>query len=177
MSQVTGYRLLAEYNQWMNDRLMGAAGMLGEDELARDRGAFFKSVLGTFNHGLGGDTIWLKRFATGFDRLTSLAPVAQLPSPPTLDALLYPRWDEFVAARQSLDRLILGFSAQLDEGMLAAPLSYTNIRGRPARKPFDQLLLHFFNHQTHHRGQITTLLTQAGVEVGVTDLLMCIDDI
>ena len=177
MSQVTGYRLLAEYNQWMNDRLVAAAGVLGEDELARDRGAFFKSVLGTFNHGLGGDTIWLKRFAAGFDSLTSLASVAHLPSPQTLDELLYPRWQAFVVARQSLDSVILDFAAQLDEGVLADTLSYTNVRGRPARKPFDQVLLHFFNHQTHHRGQITTLLTQAGVEVGVTDLLVCIHDI
>jgi len=72
--------------------------------------------------------------------------------------------------------LIERWAAELTDAHLAAALSYTNMAGVAARKNFGALVQHFFNHQTHHRGQLTTLLFQAGLDPGVTDLLALIAD-
>ena len=68
------------------------------------------------------------------------------------------------------------FINELQEIDLSQSLTYTNTKGVSFSKPFSQLLLHLFNHQTHHRGQVTTLLNQMTIDIGETDLLMLIDD-
>lgn len=83
---------------------------------------------------------------------------------------------ELAALRKQLDSYIEALAAEVGEEQLDQPLSYHNMKGVTAQKHFFALLMHLFNHQTHHRGQATTLLTQAGVDVGVTDLLALIPD-
>ncbi|MBL3558547.1 MULTISPECIES: DinB family protein [Marinobacter] len=163
--------LLATYNQWMNSKVYEAANRLSEQELARDRGAFFGSILGTLNHLVVADTIWLKRFATHPSCLASLREVADLPSPTSLDQILFKDLASLAEHRGWLDQKIINWIAELSDGDLDFVLSYSNIKGVAANKRYSSLVLHFFNHQTHHRGQISTLLSQAGEDVGVTDLL------
>jgi uncharacterized damage-inducible protein DinB len=55
-------------------------------------------------------------------------------------------------------------------------LTYQNSRGVVSVRNFAELVAHLFNHQTHHRGQVSALLFQLGVDVGVTDFLMDIPD-
>jgi uncharacterized damage-inducible protein DinB len=86
-------------------------------------------------------------------------------------------FDELLARRKMLDAAIRDWAAELTEADLNHVLSYKNMQGVSARKSFAGLLVHFFNHQTHHRGQATTLLSQAGVDVGVTDFLALLPDI
>jgi uncharacterized damage-inducible protein DinB len=93
-----------------------------------------------------------------------------------LDALPYPDLQRLHARRATLDRTIIEWAADLAEGDLDHVLHYANSRGEESDKPFFGLVMHFFNHQTHHRGQVTTLLMQAGVDVGVTDLLVRVPD-
>lgn len=166
--------LMAEYNRWMNGRLYDAAATLDSEALAADRGAFFGSILGTLNHIAVADTIWLHRFAgheAGFPALAALA--AEAP-PSSLTEPLAPDLAGLRRRRDELDGLIVRWAAALTTEHLAGAIAYANMAGVRSRRSFAALLQHFFNHQTHHRGQVTTLLYQCGVDVGVTDLLAVI---
>ncbi len=163
--------LLARYNDSMNRKLIAAAATLPEDEIDRDHGAFFGSVLGTLNHLVVADTLWLKRLAAHPACAGVLEPLRDTPMPAALDARPCATLDALRQRREALDALFVALCGQLEQAALDTPLEYRNSRGEPFRRPLGNLLLHVFNHQTHHRGQATTLLSQAGVDVGVTDLL------
>ena len=175
MNRIEHIALMARYNQWMNRKLYAAATTLSAAELALDRQAFFGSILGTLNHLALGDTVWLKRFALHPARYTVLAALDAVAAPGDLKQLAFADLHELTARRAWLDQLIIEWTQTLREPDLDHRLHYHNMRGVAADKDFFSLLLHFFNHQTHHRGQATTLLTQAGVDVGDTDLLALID--
>lgn len=168
--------MMAAYNQWMNGKLYDAAAKLPVAELSRERGAFFGSILGTLNHLVVGDTIWLKRFAAHPSKPVALDPVRELPQPAALNQVLFTDLAGLKARRDFLDAAIVGWAAALTDADLAHVLEYTNSRGIRGRKRLASLVTHFFNHQAHHRGQATTLFSQAGVDVGVTDLLALIPD-
>jgi uncharacterized damage-inducible protein DinB len=154
------FRTMARYNRWMNERLYAVCAEIPDGERKRDRGAFFKSIHGTFNHLLLGDRLWLGRF------LHRSFPVD------SLDQELYADFHALRAERERTDEEILDFGESLDEEALARDFRFTTIVDpREQVFPFRHVLLHFFNHQTHHRGQVTTLIKQAGYEPGVTDLM------
>ena len=90
--------------------------------------------------------------------------------------MLYPALSPLLYQRRVLDNMISAWALELNDEVLASTLNYTNLRGEVVNKNLGFLLVHFFNHQTHHRGQITTLLSQLGLDVGVTDLFICIPD-
>lgn len=167
--------LMANYNQWMNRKLYDAALTLTDAELAMDRQAFFGSILGTLNHLVLGDTVWLKRFAQHPAGFSALVPMQAVATPADLKHLAFADIRQLAAHRTWLDQLIVDWSHTVQETDLDHRLHYSNMRGVTADKNFFSLLVHFFNHQTHHRGQATTLLTQAGLDVGTTDLLALID--
>jgi uncharacterized damage-inducible protein DinB len=167
--------LLATYNQWMNRKVLDAAHRLNDEELLADRGAFFGSILGTLNHLVLGDTVWLKRFTQHPAGYTALAPLSTVDAPPRLDQLAFADIRALSARRAWLDPIIIEWAQSISEPDLDQHLRYHNMAGIEANKNFYGLVTHFFNHQTHHRGQVTTLLTQAGQDVGVTDLLRLID--
>ena len=174
MGRIEHIGLLASYNQWMNAKLYAAANELPAVELSVNRQAFFGSILGTFNHLVVGDTLWLQRFARHPANYPALAPILNQPTPSRLDQQLFNDLKSLSEHRQWLDAIICTWAAALTEPELEQTLSYHNSQGVAANKQFYSLLMHFFNHQTHHRGQVTTLLSQAGVSVGVTDLLALI---
>jgi uncharacterized damage-inducible protein DinB len=155
---------LARYNAWMNDKLYAVAATLTDEERKRDCGAFFKSIHGTFNHLLVADRVWLSRFngipaPEGF-----MAPGIR-----ALDQELYADFDELCRQRTLTDEELSAFVARLSQERLAAPLVFVR-RGHTLESPLWGTLAHVFNHQTHHRGQVTTLLSQQGRDPGVTDL-------
>jgi uncharacterized damage-inducible protein DinB len=167
-------RRMAEYNRWMNGNLYAAAARLPAAELQRERGAFFGSIIGTLNHIVVGDTVWAQRFATHPSAGASLAPVAALPTPQRLDEIIFSGLPELEQRRKQLDDAILAWAHAIDADALLGDFTWRNLKGVTATKNFGEVVMHFFNHQTHHRGQTTTLLTQAGVDVGVTDLLVLV---
>lgn len=169
-------RTMAEYNAWMNAKVYQAAGALPSAALTEDRGAFFGSILGTLNHLLVADTIWLKRYATHPAHFAALEPVRLLAMPERLDSVLFTDLAAMTVHRVWLDGVISALADTLTEADLASTLHYTNTKGAPFAKPLSSLLMHFFNHQAHHRGQVSTLLTQAGADIGVTDLLALLPD-
>ncbi|MEJ1959185.1 MAG: DinB family protein [Nitrosomonadales bacterium] len=174
MSRIDHICLMAKYNEWMNTKLYEAAKGLPSEEVVADRKAFFGSILGTLNHVAVADTIWLKRFATHPANFSALEMVRNLPSPTGLDQLLCSDVVSLSSYRWLLDQAITKWAHSLMDADLDHVLHYANTKGVLADRNFFSLVMHFFNHQTHHRGQATTLLSQAGVDVGVTDLLVLI---
>ncbi|WP_347989733.1 DinB family protein [Methylomonas sp. AM2-LC] len=171
MSRLDHIILMASYNTEMNAKLYAAAAQISAEEIQADKGAYFTSILGTLNHIVVADTVWLKRFAAHPSQHLSLAPMQALPSPERLDQLLFTDLPSLTEHRHWLDGVINAWAKSLTEADLSHVLHYANMKGIAANKNFFSLVMHFFNHQTHHRGQATTLLSQQGIDVGVTDLL------
>lgn len=162
--------LMASYNTWMNAKIYKTASELSVDELRADKGAFFGSVWGTLNHIAVGDRIWLQRFAEHPSQHVALAEIRVLKKPQSLDEMLFADLDELMHHRTMLDGLIERCVKGMTDSDLDHVLCYTNTKGVRFCRRFSHLLQHVFNHQTHHRGQVTTLLSQFGKDVGVTDL-------
>lgn len=146
------------YNRLANHTLYDACAALSDAERRRDLGAFFKSVHGTLNHLLLGDRIWMTRFEGGSHPSTDLG------------ATLHAEFDVLRAARVEMDRRIEAFFADPPAGVLGRSLRYVNNSGFDSEDPVDVILPHFFNHQTHHRAQVHTLLSQLGRAPPVLDL-------
>ena len=159
------YGALARYNRWMNEKVYAVASTLGDEERKRDRGAFFKSIHGTLNHLLVADRIWLGRLEGVVLDGDALGPGGIR----SLDQELYADFDELRRQRATTDAAIESWVGQITAERLAAPFRFLR-RGVPLEAPLWWLASHLFNHQTHHRGQVTTLLLQAGRDPGVTDL-------
>lgn len=157
---------LARYNRWMNEKLFAVTGELSEAERTLDRGAFFGSIHRTLNHLLLADRVWIARFTGRAPEDGSLGPDGIR----SLDQELYTDFDELRRERTKTDDALDAFVATLTEEMLAGNVRYLR-RGAVNEFPLWAALAHLFNHQTHHRGQVTTLLMQAGRDPGVTDLI------
>ncbi|MGF1526275.1 MAG: DinB family protein [Candidatus Competibacterales bacterium] len=151
---------MASYNRWINERLYAICAQLSDWDRKKDCGAFFKSIHGTLNHLLLGDKLWLGRF---------LGKPIQISS---LDQELHHEFAELHKDRTATDDIIIDWAHSLTDDILAGDLQYTSIVD-PAPRKCEMWLAtaHFFNHQTHHRGQLTTLLNQFGQDIGVTDLI------
>jgi uncharacterized damage-inducible protein DinB len=154
------YRMFDHYNAWANGRLYEAAARLSVEQYRADRGAFFKSVHGTLNHLLATDRIWMRRFTGTGD------------APDRLDAILFETFGELRAARAVEDRRIVNFVDGLDDARIAGTIKYRRVS---SPQEFEQqtapALAHWFNHQTHHRGQVHALLTGLVGEAPELDLL------
>lgn len=163
--------LMAHYNRWMNQQVYAAALSLPAEQVNCDVGAFFGSLLGTLNHIAVADLLWLRRFARhpAFGFLTQA--LQPFPIPDHLRFPLAPNLAQLSALRLSLDEHIVEWAALITADDLAQDLPYKSMAGQDRSQPIELLVQHFFNHQTHHRGQATTLLFQAGVDVGATDLI------
>ncbi len=178
MSRQQQYVLMGRYNRDMNQRLFAAASKLDDDQLRSNMGAFFQSILGTFNHLYVADVMWLKRFATPpFNDAACLDMVDVIETPQALNQMVYSQLDALLPMRKNLDTAICQWTEALQEADFDRPFAYKNSKDAHFCKPFGLVLQHFFNHQTHHRGQLTTLLSQQGVDVGVTDFLLWVDEI
>lgn len=173
----SSFEIMAEYNALMNQRICDSISTISNDILWQDQKAFFGSILGTLNHLMVGDLIWLNRFnqhpsyPKGFK---SLIPLKDLPLPTMLTQVLYEDKESFSSNRKNIDQIIIQFVKELNESDYLSALTYKNTEGESFSKPFSMLLQHLFNHQTHHRGQVSALLTQMNIDVGETDLLMLI---
>jgi uncharacterized damage-inducible protein DinB len=155
-------RLMARYNRWQNTSLYGAAATLSDDARRQDRGAFFGSIHGTLSHLLWGDSIWMHRFA-GSER-----PQGGIAESPTLHA----DWEALAASRKAMDEAIVAWADQMPPDWPAGTLTWiTSSTGRDMTRSNGLLAMHFFNHQTHHRGQVHAMLTAAGAKPEVTDLV------
>ncbi len=156
-------RTMARYNAWQNESLMAAASGLGDEDRRLDRGAFFKSIHGTFNHLLWADEIWLSRL-TGSEK----PPISGRDS-----AIYIDDWTQFRARRRERDAAIIAWAEAVEADWLRGTLIwYSGVARREMGKPRALVIAHIFNHQTHHRGQIHAMLTAAGATPEDTDLFL-----
>lgn len=158
-------RLMATYNAEMNRRLYDAAARLPDEERTRDRGAFWGSIQGTLSHLLWGDRVWMARFA-GWPK----------PAEPMRESTAMARdLPTLRAARMAADEGILAWAETLPAQWLTGEMRwYSGAAQREVSAPRALLVTHFFNHQTHHRGQIHAMLTAAGETTGDTDLFLVV---
>ena len=166
------YRFLGRYNRWMNQRLYAACEALTDAERKQERGAFFSSIHHTLTHLVMADKMWLQRFAVQ-DSVCAALPAALLAMPEGADysSDLHPDWQDLRQTRDALDAAVELWLADMSPDFLLSTMHYANTKGVQRAHPAWQAMTHFFNHQTHHRGQVTTLMAQAGVDMGVTDLI------
>jgi len=127
--------------------------------------------MGTLNHLIVGDIIWLKRFPQEDRHCQHLQAVEQFIMPNALNQIISTDLNLLLDTRQILVGVILSWISHLSEPDLDGTLNYTNTQGVRSTKATFDVLIHFFNHQTHHRGQLSTLLFQAGVNIGITDFI------
>jgi uncharacterized damage-inducible protein DinB len=157
MQDHTFYEVMAAYNQWMNQKLYAICEEISDEKRKQDLGAFFKSIHGTLDHILHADRAWMARF-TGQT------------CPSKLGQIFYTDFDELRQQRDRTDREIIEWTKTLSVDWLSKDFTYTRFDGIVCTFPAWILVTHLFNHQTHHRGQLTTLLKQLGYDPGVTDL-------
>lgn len=154
-------RLMARYNSWQNRSLITAADGLSDADRWLDRGAFFGSIAATLNHLYWADGLMLRRIG-GAARADE--PIVHSLSDPS-------DWDEFKALRLSRDAQITRWAGGLKDRDLHGMMAWQQAgASKPARLSRAQYAMAFFNHQTHHRGQIHAMLTAAGTRPGPTDL-------
>lgn len=153
-------RRMARYNRWANARLYDACAQLTPADYHAARPSFFGSIHATLNHILVGDSIW-------FGRFTGNVP-AHLTK---LNMILHEDFAGLRAARAAKDEEIVAFADSLDAAKLHDTFTYRNMRGEQFTDPLFPPLMHFFNHQTHHRGQVHGLLSHAGVGPPELDLI------
>ena len=150
----------AQYNQTMNRQFFAACEPINDADRKRDLGAFFKSIHGTLNHILLADKVWMGRIQNQPFAVKSL------------DQILHDDFDDLRAERERTDQRILAFVESLSETDLSSTIRYTSIAKKTENAfRLDQILTHLFLHQTHHRGQVTTLIGQLGYDFGDTDIL------
>jgi uncharacterized damage-inducible protein DinB len=154
------YAAFARYNAWANRRLYDAAAGLTDEQYRADRGSFFKSLHGTLNHLLTADWVWMNRF-TG-----------EGPAPERLDTIHHEQLADLRRVREAEDKRIVDYIDGLTEAQLAGTIRYRRVS---TPEVFEQALApalaHFFNHQTHHRGQAHSILCSFGERGLVMDLL------
>ncbi|HKM64727.1 MAG TPA: DinB family protein [Acidisphaera sp.] len=154
-------RVMAVYNAEMNRRVYAAAARLDDAARRADRGAFWHSIHGTLSHLVWGDRVWMSRF-DGWTRPDQ--PIRQSDT-------LFDAFDAMHAARLDADSAISAWAARVDAAWLAEDLVwFSGATRREQRRPKALLVTHFFNHQTHHRGQAHAMITAAGEATGDTDL-------
>lgn len=152
---------MAQYNRWQNNGLRAAVKAMDDGNLREDRGAFFGSIFETLNHLLWGDMIWMSRLGAG-----------EGPSVPAADhTRLTPNKTEWDRLRFLTDGRIIEWAAGLKTIDLAGNLTwYSAMKDAEMSDPKALCIMHFFNHQTHHRGQIHAMMTAAGQTLPDTDL-------
>jgi len=154
-------RTMAAYNAEMNRRLYAAAGRLSDAERKQSRGAFWSTIHGTLSHILWGDLQWMARF-DGWER-----PAQGMKQ----STQMYDDFAVLAADRTKYDDRLIEWAKRVQQGWLDQEQVWTSIsQNRELRQPRALLVMHLFNHQTHHRGQAHAMITAAGQQTGDTDL-------
>jgi uncharacterized damage-inducible protein DinB len=155
----THFERMARYNRWANRRLYGAVAQLEPEEFMAPRSGFFPSIAKTLNHIIIADRVWMGRF------------VGKLSDHKSLDEMPYDDFAALTTAREAEDQRIVAFFKELPHARLEGVLDYTNMAGEVKSSEMLPLLAHFFNHQTHHRGQAHAMLSSTRVAPPALDLV------
>ena len=153
------FERMARYNRWANRRLYGAVAQIEPEEFTAPRSGFFPSIAKTLNHLVVTDRIWMGRFTN------------KLSDHKSLDEAPYDDLSALTAAREAEDQRIIAFFKQLPQSQIESALDYRNMAGEAKSSEMLPLLAHFFNHQTHHRGQAHGMLSSTRVAPPALDMV------
>ncbi|KIN64967.1 DinB family protein [Sulfitobacter noctilucicola] len=164
-----GYVLLmARYNAWQNNQIMDIVKEMNEEDLRRDHGAFFGSIMNTLNHILWADTLWMSRFCSD----------VALPSVPGSESVNYMATiGEWQAARFRMDGRMRIWGETLSNLDLTGEMTWhSGGMNKEFTQPIAMCITHMFNHQTHHRGQVHAMLTSTNKRTPTTDIVFMPED-
>lgn len=150
---------LAGFNQWANGHIYDCVAGLPDDAYRQDRQAFFGSIHNTLNHLLLIDRLWCGRIKAKPVGISGL------------DDILYDDFQELKAAQEAENKALIELVAGFGEDDLQTSIVYQTSEGTPGERPLWLILATLFNHQTHHRGQVHTMLTQAGITPPPLDII------
>jgi len=162
--------MMSLYNQRMNSQLMGHCLTLSSDVLEQDTHSFFPNIVSYWNHILFGDLILMARLASNNIANLSSADFSEFPSPISPKDIYHGTLLDITSLRAQVDKLIIRYCDNLTEEDCDRFITYTTTEGVTITKAVADVTQHIFNHQAHHRGQLTCLLSQAGVDYGCMDL-------
>ncbi|PSW10764.1 damage-inducible protein DinB [Photobacterium sanctipauli] len=170
MDLPSNFRMMALYNQRMNNQLMDVCESLTDEQLHAETHSFFSSVMSYWNHILFGDLIMLRRLID--NNIAQIEPVllSQLPVATAVNETFVSNLKELKSLRQLVDSIYVEFTKSLHPNTCRQVVRYTTTEGGVLERNVAEFCQHIFNHQTHHRGQLTCVLSQFGLDFGCTDL-------
>lgn len=171
-THVRQFARFAQYNTWFNGQVFECVAGVERADRQRDLGAFFGSIEATLDHILLVDRLWLSRFAASDLTFPVLASANLVSDCDSLSDRLHTDFVSLREARSETDGVIEAWVSEFTPELLGSALRYRNSKGVPFEAPIWHVAAHLFNHQTHHRGQVTTLLSQLGHDVGGTDFIV-----
>ncbi len=170
MDLSSNFRMLAHYNQRMNNQLLSACQQLTDEQLHQNTNAFFPSVMAHWNHILFGDLIMLRRLIANNIVEVDAEVLQQLPVAKKINDTFVTTMDELSALRGLVDTVYIEITQAFTSSTCGEIVKYTTTAGQLIERNVGEFCQHIFNHQTHHRGQLTCILSQFNVDFGCTDL-------
>ena len=170
MSLVKNFKMMSLYNQRINDQLMASCLGLSNDLLEKDTHSFFPNIISYWNHLLFGDLILLGRLALNHIGQLSPQDLSAFPTPTSPQDIYYNNLSDIAVLRKKVDALIIQYCTHLTDEDCEKFITYTTTEGLLVTKAAADITQHIFNHQAHHRGQLTCVLSQFGVDYGCMDL-------
>ncbi len=176
MDLSSNFRMLALYNQRMNKQLLNVCSTLTYEQLHQNTNSFFPTIMAHWNHILFGDLIMLQRLVA--NELVSVEPTVleQLPVSKLVSDTFAANLDELYELRELVDSIYIEITNQFSAGSCNQVVRYTTTEGQVINRTIGEFFQHIFNHQTHHRGQLSCLLSQLGLDYGCTDLPMIVPE-
>lgn len=170
MSLIKNFRMLALYNQRVNEQLIGVCAALPSDVLNTDTKSFFPTIIDYWNHILFGDLILLGRIAANEVAGLSKEDFSSFPTPKSPTDTYFRTMEDLAILRVKVDKLLVKYCKHLTESDIESVITYTTTEGEVMTKAVADITQHIFNHQAHHRGQLTCVLSQFGADYGCMDL-------
>ena len=158
MTTIINFQLLANFNTWANTKILFSCKKLDDTEYKKDRKAFFSSIHGTLNHLLVVDGAYISRIEGKNHDLKSL------------DQILYENLFQLEEARIKEDKRLVDLVNNLSKESINKEITYKGFETGNQTYTINLILITLFNHQTHHRGQIHNMLSQAGIKPPQIDI-------
>lgn len=176
MDLSSSYRMLALYNQRMNAQLLEVCEKLSIEQLNQETHSFFPTVMAHWNHILFGDLIMLQRLVANEIYHLSDNQRNELPTAKRIHDTFVTTLDELKILRTTVDQIYVDMTKTFTDDMCQQQVTYITTEGNEMKRNVGEFCQHIFNHQTHHRGQLTAILAQLGMDFGCTDLPMIVPE-
>ncbi|MCP3699683.1 MAG: damage-inducible protein DinB [Aliivibrio sp.] len=176
MDLSSNFRMLASYNQRMNKQLLSVCNELTHRQLHQNTDSFFPTIMAHWNHILFGDLIMLQRLVANDLVSVDASVLEKLPVSKSVSDTFASDLNELSELREFIDSIYIDITNQFSADSCNQIVRYRTTEGQVIERTVGEFCQHVFNHQTHHRGQLTCLLSQFGLDFGCTDLPMIVPE-